>query len=151
MKHKWQKTTRFWFLVQYSHSTKRFELNMSRRMYAIFFHMCMKGCFDYLLACKTKALDTVILISAKWLNWEYGEKSLIRNHLLAITLRDTWDSIFSFWTLSIILFLYLKQCFGDWILSQSSGKSLLSWTQSIELVPVSRQRQNPVSKTMWFK
>jgi hypothetical protein len=34
------------------------------------------------------------------------------------------------------VFIY-KQRFGDWILSPSSGKSLLSWAQSIELVPTS--------------
>jgi hypothetical protein len=27
--------------------------------------------------------------------------------------------------------LSLKQCFGDWILSPPSGKSLLSWAKSI--------------------
>jgi hypothetical protein len=30
--------------------------------------------------------------------------------------------------------LYLKQRFGDWILSLSSGKNLLSWAQSVKLV-----------------
>jgi hypothetical protein len=34
-------------------------------------------------------------------------------------------------------FFYLKQHFRGWILSPSSGKNLLSWTQSIQLVPVS--------------
>jgi hypothetical protein len=29
------------------------------------------------------------------------------------------------------------QRFGDWILSPSSGKNLLTWAQSIELVPIS--------------
>jgi hypothetical protein len=29
---------------------------------------------------------------------------------------------------------YLKQHFGDWILSTSSGKNVLSWAKSIELV-----------------
>jgi hypothetical protein len=34
--------------------------------------------------------------------------------------------------------LFLKtQRFGDWIQSPSSGKNLLNWTQSIELVPIS--------------
>jgi hypothetical protein len=31
---------------------------------------------------------------------------------------------------------YLKQCFGDWILSQSSGWTFFSWSQLIELVPI---------------
>jgi hypothetical protein len=31
-----------------------------------------------------------------------------------------------FWTLSIVLFLFKTQRFGDWILSPSSGKNLLS-------------------------
>jgi hypothetical protein len=49
------------------------------------------------------------------------------------------------------------QRFGDWILSLSSGKSLLSWAQSIEPVPVSghqhqhKRRQNSVSETLCFK
>jgi hypothetical protein len=38
------------------------------------------------------------------------------------------------WTLSIILFFYPKQHFGDWILSPSSGKSLLSWAHLREVV-----------------
>jgi hypothetical protein len=42
-----------------------------------------------------------------------------------------------FWTLSIILFLFGTQRFGDWILSPSSGKNISSWAQSIELVPIS--------------
>jgi hypothetical protein len=41
---------------------------------------------------------------------------------------------FGHYTLSCFL---LKQYFGDWILSPSSGKNLLSWAQSIELVPIS--------------
>jgi hypothetical protein len=42
--------------------------------------------------------------------------------------------LLNFWTLSIVLFFLFKtQRFGDWILSPSSGKSLLSWAQSIEL------------------
>jgi hypothetical protein len=39
-----------------------------------------------------------------------------------------------FWTLSIVQSLFKKQRFGDWVLSPSSGKSLLSWAQSTELV-----------------
>jgi hypothetical protein len=39
----------------------------------------------------------------------------------------------------IILFFYLKR-FGDWNLSPSSGKSLLNWAHSIELVPISGHR-----------
>jgi hypothetical protein len=45
------------------------------------------------------------------------------------------DSVIVFWTLSIVL-SYLKQCFGGWILSPSSGKNLLSLAQMLELVPV---------------
>jgi hypothetical protein len=36
---------------------------------------------------------------------------------------------------------YLKR-FGDWILSPSSGKSPLSWAQSIELVHICGPRKN---------
>jgi hypothetical protein len=37
------------------------------------------------------------------------------------------------------------QCFGDWILSPSSDACLLSWAQSIELVPISgHQHQNKI-------
>jgi hypothetical protein len=32
-----------------------------------------------------------------------------------------------FWTYFIVLFLFKTQCFGDWILSPSSGKNLLNW------------------------
>jgi hypothetical protein len=35
--------------------------------------------------------------------------------------------ILCFWTLSIVLFLFKKQRFGDWILSPSSGKTYLVW------------------------
>jgi hypothetical protein len=36
-----------------------------------------------------------------------------------------------------VLFLFKTQRVGDWILSPSSGKSIFSWAQSIELVPIS--------------
>jgi hypothetical protein len=38
---------------------------------------------------------------------------------------------------SSLFFLYLKQCYGYWILSLSSGESPLIWAESIELVPIS--------------
>jgi hypothetical protein len=40
----------------------------------------------------------------------------------------------SFLILSIVLFLFKNRRFGHWILSPSSGKRLLSWAQSIQLV-----------------
>jgi hypothetical protein len=49
--------------------------------------------------------------------------------------------LLTFWTLCIILFFVIiiyKRRFGDWTVSPSSGKSLLSWAQFIELVPISR-------------
>jgi hypothetical protein len=39
-----------------------------------------------------------------------------------------------FWTLSIVLFLFKTERFGDCILPPSSGKSQFSWAQSIEVV-----------------
>jgi hypothetical protein len=39
-----------------------------------------------------------------------------------------------FWTLTIFLFLFKTHSFGDWILPLSSGESLVSWAQSMELV-----------------
>jgi hypothetical protein len=33
--------------------------------------------------------------------------------------------------------LFKTKRFGDWILSPSSGKNLLIWAQSVELVPIS--------------
>jgi hypothetical protein len=45
-------------------------------------------------------------------------------------------AIIVFLTLTIILYFYFKQRFGDWILSPSSGEDLLSWAQSVELVPI---------------
>jgi hypothetical protein len=45
-----------------------------------------------------------------------------------------------FRTLSIVLLFILKQRVEDWILSPSSGESLLSWAQSTELVPTSGKR-----------
>jgi hypothetical protein len=47
-----------------------------------------------------------------------------------------------FWTLSIVQSLFKKQRFGDWILSPSSGKSLLSLAQSTELVSISGPDNN---------
>jgi hypothetical protein len=45
----------------------------------------------------------------------------------------------------LLCYFYLKQRFGDWILSPTSGKSLLSWAQSIELVLISEhQRQHKI-------
>jgi hypothetical protein len=38
---------------------------------------------------------------------------------------------------SVVLFFIKKQRFGYWTLSPASGKSLLSWAQSIEIVPIS--------------
>jgi hypothetical protein len=44
--------------------------------------------------------------------------------------------------------LFKTQRFGNWILFPSSSKSLLSWAQSIEPVPISRhQRQHKVKYT----
>jgi hypothetical protein len=46
----------------------------------------------------------------------------------------------TFWTLSIVLyFFYLKQCFGGWILSPSSGKIPTQLGPSRELIPISRE------------
>jgi hypothetical protein len=45
--------------------------------------------------------------------------------------------VLCFWTLSIVLFLFKTQRFGDWILSPSLGVTCLVGAQSIELVPVS--------------
>jgi hypothetical protein len=42
-----------------------------------------------------------------------------------------------FRTLSNILFYFKTRRFGDWILFPSSGINLLSWAQSIGLVPIS--------------
>jgi hypothetical protein len=42
--------------------------------------------------------------------------------------------IIHFLDISIVLFFFLKQRFGDGTLSPFSGKSQLSWPQSIELV-----------------
>jgi hypothetical protein len=47
--------------------------------------------------------------------------------------------LLTFWAL-LSCFLFETQCFGYWILSPSSGKSLLIWVQSIELVPISGDR-----------
>jgi hypothetical protein len=44
--------------------------------------------------------------------------------------------LLSFWTLSIVQFLFKTHRFGDWILSPSSDKSWLSSVQSIKLVPI---------------
>jgi hypothetical protein len=38
---------------------------------------------------------------------------------------------------------YLKQHFGDWILSPSSGKNLLCWGQLTEVVRISGHQQQP--------
>jgi hypothetical protein len=50
---------------------------------------------------------------------------------------------------SIVLFFYLKQRFGDWILSPCSGKNLLNWTQSIELVHIFRQKYQHKIGSNW--
>jgi hypothetical protein len=42
----------------------------------------------------------------------------------------------TFWTLPIVLYLYLKQLVGDWTFLASSGESLPSWTQSRDLDPI---------------
>jgi hypothetical protein len=42
------------------------------------------------------------------------------------------QSILSFWTLSIALFIYWSQCFGEWILSPSSGKLRLAQCVQID-------------------
>jgi hypothetical protein len=57
--------------------------------------------------------------------------------------------LIAFWTIQLLFFLEiihrpvlnLKQCFRDRILSPSLGKNLRCWTQSIELVPVCRERE----------
>jgi hypothetical protein len=42
--------------------------------------------------------------------------------------------LFCFWTLSIVLFLFERQRFGDWILSPSSGRSLVSWDAVLHML-----------------
>jgi hypothetical protein len=49
-------------------------------------------------------------------------------------------TVTDFWTLSSILFFYLKQRFGDWTVSPSSGKSLLIWARLMKQGPVSGQQ-----------
>jgi hypothetical protein len=56
------------------------------------------------------------------------------------------------------VFFYLKHNVSETgVLSSSSGKSLLNWVQSIELVPVSgpafiwKRRQNPDSEKCFIK
>jgi hypothetical protein len=44
--------------------------------------------------------------------------------------------LLSFWMSSIPCFSFKTQHFIDWILSPFSGKSILSWAQSIDLVPI---------------
>jgi hypothetical protein len=57
----------------------------------------------------------------------------------------------SFGTLSIILFFYLKQRFGDWILSPFSGKSLLRWAQMSRILTEDEGRIYLIFKTPFFK
>jgi hypothetical protein len=56
--------------------------------------------------------------------------------------------LFTFGTLSIVQFFILKQRVEDWILSQSSGKSLLSWAPSTELVSTSGKKNEKIKKEM---
>jgi hypothetical protein len=51
--------------------------------------------------------------------------------------------LFTVWTTSIVQVFNLKQRFGDWIMSPSSGKSLLSWAQSKEQVPIRTPEPTP--------
>jgi hypothetical protein len=45
--------------------------------------------------------------------------------------------LLNFWTLPITLVFMQNTSFRHWILSPSSGKSLLSWAESIELLHIS--------------
>jgi hypothetical protein len=57
-------------------------------------------------------LDIIFIINILWNNYNIvGYPTIYLN------------KIFGFWTLSIVLFLFKTQRFGDWILSPSSGKT----------------------------
>jgi hypothetical protein len=48
--------------------------------------------------------------------------------------------VFGHYSLFCFFLLFKTQSVGDWILCPSSGKSLLSWAQSTELVPISKHQ-----------
>jgi hypothetical protein len=53
-----------------------------------------------------------------------------------------FNAITDFWGIIHVLFLFKKKRFGDWALCPSSDENPLSWTKSIEAVPMSGPKQD---------